>query len=58
MGMLQARILEGVARLPSRGSFQARDLTQVSHIADGFLLSEPQGSPNLKHRWFNIYGIY
>ena len=32
-GILQARILEWVAFPFSRGSFQPRDWTQVSHIA-------------------------
>ena len=36
MGILQARILEWVAMPSSRESSQPRDLTQVSHIADGF----------------------
>jgi len=36
-GILQARILAWVAMPSSRGSSQARDQTQVSHIADGFL---------------------
>ena len=35
-GILQARILERVA-MPSRGSSQPKDQTQVSHIADGFV---------------------
>ena len=35
MALLQAKILESVARPPSRGSFQPRDQTQVSHIAGG-----------------------
>ena len=35
----QARILEWVAIPFSRGSSQARDQTQVSHIADGFFTS-------------------
>ena len=35
-GILQARILEWVASPFSRGSFQLRDGTQVSHIAGGF----------------------
>ena len=38
-GILQARILEWVAFLFSRGSFQPRDQTQVSHIADRFFTS-------------------
>ena len=36
-GILQARILEGVAVSFSRGSSQPRDQTQFSHIAGGFL---------------------
>ena len=38
-GILQARILEWVVFLFSRGSSQARDQTQVSHIAGGFFTS-------------------
>ena len=38
-GILQARILEWVALPFSRGSFQPRDGTQVSHIAGGFFPS-------------------
>ena len=38
-GILQARILEWVAFPFSRGSFQPRDRTQVSHIACGFFTS-------------------
>ena len=38
-GILQARILEWVAFPFSRGSFQPRDRTQVSHIADRFFTS-------------------
>ena len=38
-GILQARILEWVAVLFSRGSFQPRDWTQVLHIAGGFFTS-------------------
>ena len=36
LGILQARVLEWVAFLFSRGSSQPRDLTQFSHIADRF----------------------
>ena len=43
MGSLQARILEWVAMPSTRGSFQPRDQTQVSHIADGFLPTEAPG---------------
>ena len=38
-GILQARILERVAILFSRGSSQLKDRTQVSHIAGGFFTS-------------------
>ena len=38
-GILQARILEWVAFPFSRGSFQPRDQTQVSHIAGRFFTS-------------------
>ena len=38
-GILQARILEWVAFPFSRGSFQPRDGTQISHIAGGFFTS-------------------
>ena len=37
--ILQARILEWVAFLSSRGSSQSRDRTQVSHIAGRFFAS-------------------
>ena len=36
MEILQARILEWVTMLSSRGSSQPRDQTQVSHVAGGF----------------------
>ena len=38
-GILQARILEWIAFLFSRGSFQPRHQTQVSRIAGGFFTS-------------------
>jgi len=38
-GILQARILERTAIPFSRGSFQPRDQTQVSHIAGRFFTS-------------------
>ena len=38
-GILQAKILEWVAFPFSRGSFQPRDQTQVSHIAGRFFIS-------------------
>ena len=40
MGILQARILEWVAMPSTKGSFQPRDRTQISHTADGFLATE------------------
>ena len=42
-GILQARILEWVAFLFSRGSSQPRDRTQVSCIAGNSLPAEPHG---------------
>ena len=36
LGILQARILEWVVIVSSRGSSQPRDLTQVSYIAGRF----------------------
>ena len=42
-GILQARILLGVAAPFSRGSFQPRDWTQVFHIAGGFFTSWATG---------------
>ena len=46
-GILQARILEWVAMLSSRGSYQPRDRTQVSCNVGGFftVLSELSGKP-------------
>ena len=38
-GILQARILEGVAFPFSRGSSQPRDRTQVSHVTGRFFTS-------------------
>ena len=35
-GILQTRILEGIAIHFSRGSSQPKDQTQVSHFAGGF----------------------
>ena len=47
-GILQARILEWVAFPFFRGSSQARDWTQVSHVA-GTFFTEPPGKP--KEYW-------
>jgi len=45
-GILQAKILEWVTFLFSRGSSQPRDRTEVSHIAGRFFLpAEPPGKP-------------
>ena len=44
--ILQARVLECIAILFSRGSSPLRDQTQVSHTADFFCLSH-QGSPSI-----------
>ena len=44
-GIRQARILESVAFLFSRGSSQPRDQTQVSHIAGRFFTSWATGKP-------------
>ena len=40
MRILQARILEWVAMLSSRGSFQPRDQTRVYHIVGRFFTGE------------------
>ena len=45
MGILQARILEWVAILFSRGSFQPEIEPRCSELQADALLSEPQGSP-------------
>ena len=45
MGILQARILEWIARPSSRGFSQPKDWTQVSPHAGGFLSSEPPEKP-------------
>ena len=45
LGILQAKILEWVAFLFSRGSSQPRDLTLVSALQVGFLQAESQGKP-------------
>ena len=39
VGILQTRIIEGVAMPFSRGSSQARDRAQDSHLAGGFFIS-------------------
>ena len=48
-GILQARILEWVAKPSSRGSSQPRDQTHISYvscIAGGFFTTEPPGKPS------------
>ena len=44
-GILQTRILEGVAMPSSRGSSQPRDQTSVSSIAGGFFIYWATGEP-------------
>ena len=51
-GILQARILEWVAFLFSRGSSQPRDWTQVSCIAGGFVTSWAES------RIYKIYKVH
>ena len=46
-GILQARILEWVVFLFSRGSSQSRDPTQVSLIEADSLPAEPPGKPHI-----------
>ena len=54
-GILQARILEWVVFPFSRGSSQARDRIQVSHIAGGFFISwatrEALFKPYIRHTY-------
>ena len=52
-GILQARMLEWVAMLSSRGSCQTRDQTQVSCTADRFFTSETPGKPQ-SFLWFSF----
>ena len=53
--ILQARILEWVACPISRESFQPRDQTQVSHIADGFFTSwATRLFINLFDKWIKV----
>ena len=54
LGILQARRQEWVTISFSRGSFQLRDGTQLSHIAGGFLTSKPPGKPMLKTNHITI----
>ena len=52
--ILQARILEWVAVPFSRGSFQPRDQTQVSHITRGFFTSWATREAHVYHRLLKI----
>ena len=45
IGTYQARTLEWVAVLSSRGSSQPRDRTHGSGLADGFFTTEPPQKP-------------
>ena len=49
LGILQARTLEWVAFLFSRGSSQPRGRTQVAHIAGYSLPAEPAGKQCIRH---------
>ena len=57
MRILQARILEWVAMPSSRGSFQYRDWTQVSHLTSEFFIiwatreAKLKEKPKLKNMW-------
>ena len=51
-GILQARMLEWVAILSSRGSSQPRDRTQVSSTAGRFFTARTSGVFS-KHSWIN-----
>ena len=57
-GILQAGILGSVAMFSSRGSFQPRDQTLVSHIAADSLLSERRGNYIciILYHWGKPYG--
>ena len=46
-GILQARVLEGVAMSSSRGSSWSRDRTLIACIAGRFFTAEPPGKPPL-----------
>ena len=48
-GISQAGILEWVAILFSRGSFQPRDQTWVSYISGRFFTTEPPGKSQVLH---------
>ena len=50
LGILQARILEWIAMLSSKGSSQPRDQTQVSHTAGNSLPTDPPGKPQFKNK--------
>ena len=56
-GILQARILEWIAILFSRGSSRPRDQILLSCIAGRFFTFEPQGSPVLlSYRKYKMVG--
>ena len=52
-GILQARILEWVAVPFSRGSFQPRDQTQISHIAGRLFTSSATRDPKTR-QWRSL----
>ena len=57
-GILQARILEWLAFLFSRGCSQPRDRTPVSHIAGRFFTSWATSWCVTKSILFNLFGIF
>ena len=52
-GILQAKILEWVAKFLSRGSSQPRNQAHVSCLAGEFFTIEPQGKPDIGVGWRN-----
>ena len=52
-GILQAKILEWVAKFLSRGSSQPRNQAHVSSLAGEFFTIEPQGKPDIGVGWRN-----
>ena len=56
--MIQARILEWVAVPFSRGSFQPRDQTEVSHIEGRFSTSWATGKQQVKCWWTSHHEIW
>ena len=57
-GVLEARILEWVAMLSSRGSSRPRDQTRVSCMVDGFFPTEPLGRPLMGAPINHVLGVW